>query len=171
MTVHEKIIRALERVPTMEKAIEYLRTYNFRFFEGSLLFAPEMEIECKYSWMLRKTGKKWDKTLMVGIKLWGKRTRKIIIILHGSQKMGSVRVVQKYKVIKKDWKETHDINFKRSVVTVVFPNYLDYDERRKWRTEHQKQMKNPEREPSKWYSKILSDVKFLEKHEQRVAHG
>lgn len=150
--IHTRILASIQRSATMEKAINYLRELDFRFYEGFLLFHPECLKEVKYSWMIRFVDKKnWDKTLIFGIKMWGKKNCKIIVRYEGKL----------FMVIRKDWKDMADINFRKITVKLKFPDYLDYEERRKWRTEYHKQLRNPTRKPTDWYQQHLPNIQFL----------
>lgn len=151
--IHDKIIAALKRQTTMEKAIEYLRSLNFIFVEGDK-DTKQYELHKGYSWVVREVNNKKDNTdylLMFGIKMWGKKNSKILVYKEGTHE----------ETIRVPWKDKADINFRKIVVKLKFPDYLDYDERRKWRTEYHKQKNNPKRIPSEWYLKILPDIKFI----------
>lgn len=150
--IHNKIINAAKRFQTMERTIEYLRSLNFFFYEvEAVKLIPFKPGHLKYSWLVRRSGSKQDPSLVFGIKMWGKKTDKIIVLIRGAY----------VETIRVDWKDKADINFRKIVVKLKFPEYLNYDERRKWRAEYQKQLKNPQREPSKWYKKILPDIQHL----------
>lgn len=106
----------------------------------------------KYAWMVRRVGTKQDTSFICGIRMWGKKTDKIIVLIRGAH-AATIRV---------DWKDKADINFRNPTIKLKFPDYLDYDERRTWRTEHHKQLRNPSRKPSESYLRILPDMQFLE---------
>lgn len=151
--IHTKIITALKRKQSMEKAIELLRSLNFYFQSPEVnparLYAPH---KIKYGWMIfNATGKwHWD-GLQFGIKMWGKKTNKIIVAYqHGY-----------VETIPMKWKDKSDINFRKITVRLKFPEYLNYDERRTWRTEYHKQLRDPNRIPSASYLKILPDIQFI----------
>lgn len=150
--IHDKIIAALKRQKTMEKAIELLRSLEYFFFEATTLEDMQDPLLLKYSWMVRKPEHKdFTRSLIFGIKMWGKKNSKIII--HGPK--GFV------ETIRVPWKDKADINFRKIVVKLKFPEYLNYDERRKWRTEYHKQKNNPKRVPSEWYLKVFPDIQFI----------
>lgn len=152
---YTKLLNSLEKAITIEKAIEILRCYDFRFMEvDSLKFSLEMKKDWhyEYSWAVRRVDyKEWDGTFVVGIKMWGKKTSKILIY-HSGKWVKTIRIA---------WKDKADINFRKLVISLKFPEYLNYEDRRKWRTEYHKQKKNPQRIPTEWYVKILPDVQIL----------
>lgn len=150
--IHQKVINSLGRFKTMEKCIEYLRSLNFFFYEApNVKLVPLKPGHMKYAWMIRRTETKQDPSIICGIRMWGKKTDKIIVLIRGSH-AATIRV---------DWADKADINFRKIVVKLKFPDYLNYEERRTWRTEYHKQLNNRNRIPSDWYLKILPDVQHL----------
>lgn len=159
--IYLKIIAGVERQQTIEKVIEWLRSYDFRFVEYNSLSSMG-QIECyrpkhsKYSWMIRKGySGKWDGTILFGIKMWGKKNSKVLVYSNHPDDLGYL------KTIKKNWSDKADINFRKIVVKLKFPDYLTYEERRKWRTEYHKQKNNPNRIPTEWYLQHFSNIQFI----------
>lgn len=152
--IHTKIIAAVKRKQSMEKAIELLRSLNFYLHSTEVnpprVYAPKNHI--KYGWMIFKVGKGFEYAgLQFGIKMWGKKSNKIIVVFeHGY-----------VETIPMKWKDKADINFRKITVRLKFPDYLNYDERRTWRTEYHKQLRDPNRIPSENYIKILPDIQFI----------
>lgn len=150
--IHQKVINSLGRFQTMEKCIEYLRSLNFFFYEAeNVKLIPFKPGHLKYAWMVRRTNNKQDPSLVCGIRMWGKKTNKIIVLVRANH-AATIRV---------HWKDKADINFRKIVVRLKFPDYLNYEDRRKWRTEYHKQLRNPNRKPSPWYLKIYPDVQHI----------
>lgn len=164
--IHDKIIAALKRQKTMEKAIELLRSLDFRFKEPFTIHdLPERLY--RYTFMVYKSKRGWDYSLIFGIKMWGKKNSKIMIVQSETLSVWDCDENKKCRIFEEDitiripWKDKADINFRKIVVKLKFPEYLNYDERRKWRTEYHKQKNNPKRIPSEWYLKILPDIKLI----------
>lgn len=161
MNIHDKVIAALKRQITMEKTIEYLRTLGFCFREPfTIKDLPERLY--RYTFMIRKSGSTWDYSMIFGIKMWGKKNSKIIFVF--SEQLVGNPPTRKYEediTLRVPWKDKADINFRKIVVKLKFPDYLNYEERRTWRTEYHKQKNNPQRVPSEWYLKIFPDIKFI----------
>lgn len=149
--IHQKVINSLNRQKTIEKAIDYLRSLNFFFYEVSTVGIDFKPGHIKYSWMVRRVGKKKDLSMVVGIKMWGKKTEKIIVLVDGDH-VATVRI---------PWADKADINFRKITIRLKFPDYLTYEERRTWRTEYHKQLNNPNRIPSEGYKKIYPDVQHI----------
>lgn len=137
-----------------------MRSLDFRFFDDSLMPAkPKYSVmvrllhniekeNLKLKWIHCEGDELWDTTFMVSIKLWGKKSSKVIITYRGKH----------YHTLHIPWKDKADINFRKTVNRLKFPEYLNYDERRKWRTEHHKVLRDPNRPKKEWYLKILPDV-------------
>ena len=148
---------------TQEKAIEYLRTLKFEFIETEPMMGLEqgrhfgggqsVKIQHeKYSWMIRKSPLgPYDITLRFGFKMWGKKNKSILVYYEGSY----------YSRLKTPWKDAADINFRKLVITLKFPDELTYDQRRKWRTEHKKVEAKLEYDPSAFYLKWKPKVIIL----------
>lgn len=160
-TLYGRIIGQVKRSNSQEKMMEYLRTFGFYFIESEVLMQLYPDIRLKnnherYSFMVRKINRKRDDVrLIVGVKLWGKKVDRVVIYLE----QNGVTCFESRALI--PWKERQDINFKKIRIKVKFPDYLTYDQRKKWRHEHEKVKKNPQYLPSKSYLKIKPDVIFI----------
>lgn len=152
---------------TQEDLINTLREYNFRFLGTQFVMdygKDKLTLKDKHSefqWMARlmKEAKvpendKYDYRLTFGIKFVGERIDRVHIYLWGKWE-------EKWAL---PWKTKTDINFKKVEKVYVFPDFMDYAERRKWRQEHRKlettkAKGGEELEPSKFYSKMKPYVK------------
>lgn len=170
------LIKTLKaKCTTQEKLINTLREYNFIFIAGNVIqdmiqFDPEgvgkqitlreKDIQRDYQYMVRlvKEAKepmndKYDFRLVFGIKIVGEKTDKVQLYNWG-----------KYDVTWTiPWEKAKSMNFKKVEKIYIFPDFMDYDDRKKWRTEHRKKMKAEETntafEPSKFYSKFTPYIK------------
>lgn len=137
----------------MEKLIEFLRSLDF-FFATMTEEIDAVQLHKKYVWMIRhkrRNPDSLDLSIMVGIKMWGKKNDKVLVYHKGAW----------FRTLHVPWKDKADINFRKITVRLKFPDYLNYDERRKWRAQHHQQLKDPTRTPTEWYKKILPDVQFI----------
>jgi len=159
---------------TQEKIIEMLREYNFRFISqdviqdmiihdeqiGKQIQLRKRDIEAGFQYMVRliKEAKepmndKYDFRLVFGIKIIGERTNKIVIYLWGEYS----------DYMKVAWEKEKVMNFKKVEKIYVFPEFMDYTDRKKWRTEHRKKLtaeaKGEPFEPSKFYIKFTPYIK------------
>lgn len=157
-TFYSKIIPNLSRFATQDKMIEYLRQLNFHFVAVEVLMEvyPKLDLNIKdqkNSFMLRelKPGK-WDNRMMVSVRLLGKKTHRVAIYLKGKF----------HSRLDKPWKEEQDINFKKLVIRLKFPDSMpDYEERKRWRLEDKKVQKNSAYKPSEFYQKWVDQVTRL----------
>lgn len=164
----ELIKKLLDKSNTQDELVKHLREHDFRFFDTETIaqLVPELtetvEIKEKhegYQWMLRmvKEAKdprndKFDYRIMVGIKIVGKRKEKVQVYLFG-----------KYaKTYTKPWESEKKINFKKVKQLMVFPEFMDYEDRKKWRVEHRKVQNNPNHKQSKFYTKSLPFIKMAD---------
>jgi hypothetical protein len=154
---HARIINNVMVQKTQEKAIEYLRSLEFEFLETEPLLAyckafKPLEKHIRYSWMIRRVRKGgMDYSLIFGLKMWGKKVESILVYSHG----------QYYSRMKTPWKDAADINFRKLVITLKFPDELTYDQRRKWRNEHKKVEAKKDYQPSAFYLKWKPKVNIL----------
>ena len=171
------LIKTLKaKAKTQEDYIKMLREYEFKFVMadtiqdmiefnakvGEQIKLRERDIKDGYQFMVRliKEAKEpmndsYDFRLLFGIKLIGERVDKIVIYLWGEFN----------DYVKKPWKDKLDINFKKVEKLYQFPEFMDYADRRKWRTEHRKKQAAEEKgekfETSKFYNKYSGYVKGL----------
>lgn len=167
----ESLMETALRSFSQEKLITFLRNHNFRFIESDIIteFNEELKekvnikpIHHKFQFMIRlvKEAKnplndRYDHRLIFGIKLRGTKIEKVVVYLFG-----------KFKTKKEiPWDNAKKINFKKVEKMVVFPAYMDYDERKKWRIEHRKveiaQEREQEYKPSKFYTKNKPFIQFI----------
>lgn len=157
----DRITNYILRSPNQETVIKYLRTLNFKFHATDSLESV-FKIKIKplhsgFSFMVRervdKEGERigHDERLIVGIKLIGKKVD--TIILYRDLKFN-------LKVIK-GWKDNKKVNFKKVKIKMVFPESLNYKERRDWRAEHAKVQRNPDYIPTKFYTRNKDKIRFI----------
>lgn len=134
---------------TQEKMITMLREYNFRFISGLMIqdmslndpnIAKQLELREKditndYQYMVRlvKEAKeplndKYDFRLVFGIKIVGEKRNFVQIYLWGEWA----------ESIKVEWENAKKNNFKKVEKMYVFPEFMDYADRKKWRSENRK---------------------------------
>lgn len=131
------------KAKNQEHLIEMLREYNFRFMATDVIkdyfeekgFLKIKEKHEKYQWMARlvKEAKepandKYDFRLTFGIRFMGEVVDKVQIYWYSEYQ----------ETWKLAWKQKEDINFKKVEKVLMFPEFLDYADRKKWRTEHRK---------------------------------
>jgi hypothetical protein len=159
---------------SQEKLIDFLREYNFRFVTGDFIqdlgendskvkeqiTLREKDVKDEFQYMVRmiKQAKepmndKYDFRLVFGIKIVGERVNKVVIYLWGKFS----------EFVKIPWEEAKKMNFKKVEKIYIFPDFMDYADRKKWRTEHRKKIaaeaKGLEFEPSKFYVKFTPYIK------------
>jgi len=134
--------------------IEYLRQFNFTFVEMDVFLSqyPKFKFRVKdkkNSIMLRelKPGK-WDARMVVTFKMWGTRNDRVGLYLQQ----------QWVKRFTKLWKDNQDINFKKLVIKLKFPEGLNYEERKKWRYEDKKVQSKPGYKPTAFYDQWKDQV-------------
>lgn len=156
-TLYGRIVGQIKRSNNQEAVMEYLRSFGFYFVESEVLLKlhPKLGIppkHMKYSFMIRGIKKNIDDTrIIVGIKLWGDKVDRVLLYIQGD-------LDSRLKI---PWKERQDINFKKIKIRVKFPDYLNYEERKKWRWEHAKVKKDPNYKPTAMYQKAKPDVVFI----------
>lgn len=154
---------ALQSSEYQESLIIFLRKQGFQFIDSSVIteLVPELKskLELKplhegYQFMVRmvKEAKdprkdKWDYRLLFGIKIVGDKTSKVVVYLFG--KFNTKKLIP--------WKKANKVNFKKVDRVMVFPDHMDYDDRKKWRVEHVRIinsiMQGKPLTPTKFYSK------------------
>lgn len=167
----ESLMESALKSPSQEKLITFLRNQNFRFIESDIIteFNTDLQAQIKlkekhqgYQYMIRlvKEAKnplndRYDHRLIFGIKLRGAKVNKVVAYLFGEFK--TKREIP--------WEKAKKINFKKVERMVVFPAYMDYEERKKWRIEHRKveiaEQKGIEYTPAKFYTKNKPFIQFI----------
>jgi hypothetical protein len=85
---------------------------------------------------------KFDPQLAFGVKLFDEKVDKVIVYMYGDY----------YKRMDLPWANKKDINLKPQRF-LVFPDYMTEEERIKYSTESRKLAKNPDQEPSKFFTR------------------
>lgn len=158
---------------SQEDLIKYLRDFNFKFIASNVVsdfsqenpeiikFAAD-SVYNKYQWMVRmmKEAKdpandKYDWRLLFGIKIVGKEVPRVIVYLWGdfSEKLSL------------PWAKGKRINFKKVEKLYMFPEFMDYTERRRWRLENRKLTAHIE---AKGSDEGFEYSKFFEKYKPYV---
>ena len=170
-----KTIKA--KAKTQEDIIKMLREYNFKFISGDVIQdmtthdpnigkqiqLRQKDIDDNFQYMVRlvKEAKepmndKYDFRLVFGIKIIGDRVGKVVIYLWGKYS----------EFVKIPWADKKKFNFKKVDKVYSFPDWMDYTDRKKWRTEHRKKLtaeaKGDKFETSKFYDKHVGYVKGVE---------
>jgi hypothetical protein len=144
------LIKTLKtKATTQEKLIDMLREYQFVFVSGDVIedmgthdpnIKKQIEIrqkdkEAGYQYMVRlvKQAKepmndKYDFRLVFGIKIIGEKLDKAQLYLWGKYE----------KTWTLPWEDKKKVNFKKVEKVYIFPDFMDYVDRKKWRTEHRK---------------------------------
>lgn len=163
------IITYTSKASNQEKLIQYLREVDFKFVTRSTIKTWKKEgltsikilrKHKRYSFMLRELKhnvgdrNEFDFRLVFGFKMNGKKVNRLHIYLNNKF----------YSTVRLGWKDADDINFRKMKITLKFPDELeDYTLRRKWRVEHLKLQRFPEKyTPSEFYLKWLPHVTQLE---------
>lgn len=157
--IFTRFSRMVEVQPNQEKIITYMRQFGFKFVTLSLLkeLYPKVELTERDSipdmtFMVRRVKRKiWDNRFILGIKLQGKKRKTISVYLEGEH----------LKNVTKPWKDEQDINFRKIVIKMVFPDYLTYQQRRDWRKEHDRVVKDSKYQPSEFYLKVKPDIRWI----------
>ena len=157
--LYSRLTNMIEKAQNQERIINYLREFGFKFVPYSTIIQLidslnllDIDREPNMTFLIRNVRRNdWDSTLILGIKLNGKKRGKITVYFKQEH----------WRTIKMPWKDAADINFRKTINRVIFPDFMTYDERRKWRTEHGKVEKDPTRPKSEWYLKCLSGVKWI----------
>ena len=169
---YQKFIKELSSTKDQEALINNLRDLGYHFYSTDHLvelgfaisFADEKHE--KYQWMVKRlkeakdpVNDKLDKNLIIGIKIAGKHFEKVHFYYRNPQ--SAELFLKLHSTAKIAWPEQHHINFKKMKVTLRFPQYMTYDDRRRWRTEHEKLKRNPNYKPSKLYLKYKAEVEEI----------
>lgn len=147
---------------TQEQLIAALREYDFKFMMSDTVkdlggIKEQITLRDKdedYQFMVRlvKEAKdpmndKYDFRLALGIKIIGEKVDRVKIYIWG-----------KYDTYwKLPWEKAKANNFKKVEPLHVFPKFMDYEDRKKWRKEHRMVVNakatNDKYEPTKFYNK------------------
>lgn len=150
---------ALIKNKTQEQLIKFLREQGFRFIDATVIteLVPELQDKLKlkpkhkdFQFMVRIVKEavdprkdRYDYRLVFGIKVLGAKIEKVVVYLFG-----------KFKTkVNIPWKKTTYNLFKKVDKIMVFPEHMDYEERKKWRIEHKRLEVKPHLTPSKFYTK------------------
>jgi hypothetical protein len=137
--------------------MSYLRQFGFKFYPYKVIKENNPEVNLLdahegYSFMVRPIRKdELDTRLIFGIKLNGRKSNDVLVYYKGSW----------LETVSIKWKDEADINFRKTVKKWIFPDYMSYLERRKWRAENNRVIKNPNFKPSEFYLKCKPDVRFI----------
>lgn len=154
---------------SQEKLIALAREYDFRFIASDVAMDHNVhnpgQIEIRdnhkdYQFMVRliKEAKdpandKYDWRLVFGIKIVGEKTNHVKVYLFG-------KFDTSWKI---PWEDAKEHNFKKVEKVYIFPEYMDIDDRKKWRSENRKVIRAQETgeayEPSKFYNKYSPYIK------------
>jgi hypothetical protein len=160
-SLNERVLSYLRRAKNQELILKYLRTLKYEFITHRELMKlwpkfwkvePEFE---DYSYMVRssKTTKSgYDPRLVLGMKIVGQRTEKVLVFM--DQSLIAIEI--------KPWHKKSLINFKKVTQKMKFDPAMTYRERRDWRNEHNKVKKSPKYKPSNFYLENKKYVQFLE---------
>jgi hypothetical protein len=151
---------------TQEELIEMLREkWDFRFVDYSFIedYVPADKLKIKsetagaiqymarmYREAKEPANDKFDWRLVFGIAFLGERIDKVKIYLYGKFNTNWELPWDKPKV--------H--NFKKVTPIYSFPEFMTYEERKKWRTENRKLQKDPNYEWSKQFERWTPYVKI-----------
>lgn len=155
----------------MEKVISYLEELNYRFVTFQLLeefesekkfdFEGDRETYREYQWLVKvlkhaadPANDKFDFNLMFGIKFVGKKTDTLFVMFKGVRKV----------ILQRPWLKKDNINIRAKRVTLVFPDYMSIEDRKKWRHLHRKVKNGKTLGPvdEKMYKRYLPEIKNLD---------
>lgn len=159
--IYEIILGRIQN-KTMEEAILFLRSLGYEFIsprefehyveaEGYGCGNVEENTEKYMGYLVRKVRGKIQPDLLFSVRLLGGRRNRLNVNYK----------FEKFWVMKIKWKVKNAMNFKKMKIHWTFPDELTHKERRDWRAEHRRLLKNPNRVPSEWYLKWLPKVNFL----------
>jgi len=154
------IIEEVKGMANQDIAIKYLREQGFVFMTSEFLNTFGYKVSFKegddeeYAWMIRciKQAKnpindKYDPMLIFGIKLLEGRTEKVRVYLNGEYE----------KTLKIPVPEKPKMGFDKTNM-LVFPNFMEQEERDKFRYEYRLHEADPNREPSKFFRRWYKHV-------------
>lgn len=146
-----KILKTIEKLPNQERVMGYGRELSLSFIETPILLQENKNYQIIFKHQTYSFMQHPKNPLAIGIKLWGKKSSKVLIYFNGLF----------YKKFTIEWKDVHDMNFKKLKIGVKFPDYMTYLERKKWRQEHARLLKNPNLQPTSKYLRCKPDVIFI----------
>lgn len=152
--VFGRIINHLPSTKSMEAALAYIRSFGFVFMEPEPFFDVVRQDSIKerhqgWQFMIRRVKKeKYDTRLFFATKLHGNKVDRLAVYYEGNH----------LSTLKIEWADRADINFRKLTKHWAFPDYMTYDERRVWRAEHKRVMKNPNHKPTEYYLKCKPDI-------------
>jgi uncharacterized protein (UPF0216 family) len=169
LTSKEPVLELMNTVKakakSQEQLMDLLREYDFRFVAADVVIdwsqehPDQITIKEKhhdYQFMVRmvKEAKnpendKYDWRLVFGIKIIGDKEEKVQVYLWG--------VYEKTWTL--PWEKAKEFNFKKVNPIYIFPEFMDYNDRKKWRAENRKAVKDPNFKPNAFYEKWKPYIK------------
>lgn len=154
------------KAKTQEELIDILRDkWDFRFIDAAFILDYVSEEKLKipadtdYQFMARmyKEAKdpvndKYDWRMVFGIKFIGDRVDKVKVYTYGK--------FNKKESWELPWEKPKVHNFKKVTPIYTFPEFMTYEERKKWRTENRKRLRDPEFKTSKQFQRWSPYVKM-----------
>lgn len=164
------VIKAnVRKMPTMEKALAYLRSNSFVFlsfetindwYNAAIKVMAIPEDFKDYSFMLHETKPgslnqrgEFYYDLIFCIKLNGVKTNKIVVLEKDAK--------GEPEIIPVNWEKQKAINFRKLIITLKFPKDMPYEDRKFWRRENDKLKKDPNYQPKEVYWKWTDRVERL----------
>ena len=158
------ILQTLEKSKNQDTFISTLRSNDFVFIESDhlLTIIPEAyKIKSihldKYQWMLLQTklaknpkADKFDPSVLVGITILPDSGR--------SEKMVWYKNGEYAGRLESEVPSKNPLSFMETNL-IKYPHYLNYEEREKWGIEHRLLLNEPEKKPSKFYLRWVSEIK------------
>ena len=130
-------VNALKKTKHQMQLTSYLRDFSFIFMSFETLKFLELPVAIKdehynYSFMIRRTPEgEYDPKMVFCFKLLSKKSRAIHIYVNGNyMATWDVPFIE------------YGTNFKKVKMTWKFPEQMSYDERKVWRGEHVKAIKD-----------------------------
>lgn len=158
-----------KELPNVEAIIDYLNEVNFRFVSDQHIqdygFEFQKPDEVKEFQMMTKVlryakdpaNDRFDFSMMIYIKFIGKQSEEIFFYQNGKKKAS----------LHKPW-ATSKANMKEKKIPMVFPEYMDIEERKEWRAIRRK-IENgnsiiPEKK-MKFYQRHAKEIQNMNAHE------
>lgn len=160
--VKDLLDEVLKGAENQEHLINILREKGFVFVTTQFLYDKNIHtgINSKFinhQWMVRRIktavdprNDKYDPQLLIGIRFLGEKRNFIQIYLYGEHHLSH----------KLPWPEKLSKHLKKITFT-KFPDYMNLDEREKWRLEKAKLDKNPELKATKFFNRWAPDIQEL----------
>lgn len=145
--IEDLLKEAKSKAKTQEELIDLLREkWDFRFVDKTFIldYVPEDKLkipeDTDYQFMVRMhreakepANDKYDWRLVFGIKFIGERVSKVKVYLYGK--------FDKKETWELPWSKPKVHNFKKVTPIYSFPEFMTYEERKKWRSENRKFLK------------------------------